>query len=51
MDWGTQLYISFIENIVIALLMMALGYWEYRKSNELLPVPKLKGKHHARVMA
>lgn len=27
-DWNTQLYISFIENIVIVLLMAAFGWWE-----------------------
>jgi len=28
MDWGTQLYISFIENLLISLLMAILGGWE-----------------------
>jgi hypothetical protein len=28
MDWGTQLYICFIENLIISLLLAGLGWWE-----------------------
>ena len=28
MDWGTQLYICFIENLIIVLLLIGLGWWE-----------------------
>lgn len=28
MDWGTQLYICFIENLIISLLLAGLGGWE-----------------------
>jgi hypothetical protein len=55
MDWGTQLYISFIENIIISLVMALLGGWEQRMQarsylSDDLFIPISAGKH-ARVMA
>jgi len=55
MDWGTQLYISFIENFIISLLMAILGGWEQRMQtkdylSDDLFIPLTKGKN-ARVFA
>ena len=31
LDWGTQLYIMMIENIIIAIIMISVGLWENKK--------------------
>ncbi len=35
LDWGTQLYISAMENVIIAIVMIIVGLWEIRKCDKV----------------
>jgi hypothetical protein len=52
MDWGNQLYICFLENLVIVALMITVGLWEQRKQvTTYLTDTQFAYGNNARIMA